>query len=233
MRLILIRHGQTESNVGRLLDTALPGPGLTDLGQRQAQALVEAFRDVPIDALAASSALRTQQTAAPLAAARGLDLRLFPGAREIAAGELEMQGGQANISAYLGTVYSWLQGHRDRRMPGADSGHEVLDRFDAAVEQLCASGDLEPSATVVLVSHGAMIRYWAASRVEGMDPEHPERYELSNTGVVVLESIPGEPGTDADHKSWRLVRWISGPAGGPELADRAHDGPADDAFSHA
>ena len=34
MRLLLIRHGQTPSNVLGLLDTAVPGPGLTDLGDR-------------------------------------------------------------------------------------------------------------------------------------------------------------------------------------------------------
>ncbi|POC80683.1 histidine phosphatase family protein, partial [Vibrio vulnificus] len=43
MRLILIRHGQTESNVHRLLDTAMPGPGLTELGQQQAAGLVSAL----------------------------------------------------------------------------------------------------------------------------------------------------------------------------------------------
>lgn len=35
MRLILIRHGQTPSNVEHFLDTAVPGPGLTELGSQQ------------------------------------------------------------------------------------------------------------------------------------------------------------------------------------------------------
>ena len=39
MRLILIRHGETPSNVRGSLDTSLPGPGLTDLGQEQAEAI--------------------------------------------------------------------------------------------------------------------------------------------------------------------------------------------------
>ena len=39
MRLLLVRHGQTPSNVAGLLDTALPGPGLTALGTRQAAAI--------------------------------------------------------------------------------------------------------------------------------------------------------------------------------------------------
>lgn len=43
MRLLLVRHGETPSNVDRLLDTAVPGPGLTRLGERQAAALPEAL----------------------------------------------------------------------------------------------------------------------------------------------------------------------------------------------
>ena len=36
---MLARHGQTPANVAKLLDTVLPGPGLTDLGRLQAEAL--------------------------------------------------------------------------------------------------------------------------------------------------------------------------------------------------
>ena len=38
MRLILVRHGQTPSNIERLLDTGAPGPGLTELGLAQSGA---------------------------------------------------------------------------------------------------------------------------------------------------------------------------------------------------
>ena len=40
-RLLLIRHGQTTSNVRQALDTALPGAALTDLGWSQAFAAGE------------------------------------------------------------------------------------------------------------------------------------------------------------------------------------------------
>lgn len=73
MRLILIRHGQTPSNVAFLLDTAVPGPGLTDLGEKQAAALPQTLADVDIDLLYVSTLTRTQLTAArwrPPAASR-------------------------------------------------------------------------------------------------------------------------------------------------------------------
>ncbi len=67
MRLLLIRHGQTPANVHGILDAEVPGPGLTELGQRQAEALPTALADRGIERLFVSSMLRTQLTAAPLA----------------------------------------------------------------------------------------------------------------------------------------------------------------------
>ena len=43
MRLLLIRHGQTPSNVLGALDTLVPGPGLTPLGLEQAAAIPDAL----------------------------------------------------------------------------------------------------------------------------------------------------------------------------------------------
>jgi broad specificity phosphatase PhoE len=67
MHLLLLRHGQTGSNVIGALDTAVPGAPLTELGERQAAAVPGALQ--PIDSITVSTLLRTQQTAAPLAAA--------------------------------------------------------------------------------------------------------------------------------------------------------------------
>ncbi|WVT79909.1 histidine phosphatase family protein [Pengzhenrongella phosphoraccumulans] len=118
MRLILVRHGQSPSNVLHLLDTAEPGPGLTDLGAHQAVVLAAALARERIGAVYASSLLRAQQTAAPVAAALGLDVQVRAGIREVAAGELEMRGDVASVERYLRTVFAWPAGDLDRRMPG-------------------------------------------------------------------------------------------------------------------
>ncbi len=89
MRLILVRHGQTPANVDGILESTVPGPGLTALGHEQAEALVEALADEKIDAIFVSSMIRTHLTAAPLVAARGLEPAVRDGLREIAAGDVE------------------------------------------------------------------------------------------------------------------------------------------------
>ncbi len=87
MKLLLIRHGQTPGNVAGQLDTAFPGgPGLTELGERQAAALPEALADEAIEALYTSTLLRTHRTVAPLAKATGLEPTILDGVHEIEAG---------------------------------------------------------------------------------------------------------------------------------------------------
>lgn len=93
MRLPLVRHGQTPSHADGLLDTAVPGPGLTPLGRAQAAALPGALAGEDIDALYASTLIRTQQTAAPPAAARGHEVLVRDGIRELSAGDWNCRPG--------------------------------------------------------------------------------------------------------------------------------------------
>ena len=88
MRLYLVRHGRTRSNVAGLLDTAHPGAPLDDAGLRQADALVARFEGIAFDAIVASDIHRAVQTATPLANARGLRLQTHAGLREILSSSL-------------------------------------------------------------------------------------------------------------------------------------------------
>ena len=58
MRLLLIRHGQTSSNVGQHLDTAEPGADLTPLGRKQAAAIPQALEHERIDLIVVSNLVR-------------------------------------------------------------------------------------------------------------------------------------------------------------------------------
>jgi len=192
VRVFLVRHGQTVNNVERLLDTAYPGASLTELGRSQASGLVDTFRDHPIDAIYVSDLIRTHETATPLAQARGLDLHVREGIREIQAGDYEMS---PDFDDYIRIIVGWLSGRQDVRMPGAETGHEVLSRFDGVVEEAYAVGH----DTVVLISHGAVIRTWAMSRAHNLAPEVMRTVSMDNTVVVELHGAPDQ--------GWRVVRW--------------------------
>jgi broad specificity phosphatase PhoE len=203
-RLILVRHGQTRSNVQGLLDTGAPGPGLTDLGRQQAAALVDVLAEERIDRIVASPLQRTVETATPLAEARGLPLLQDAGLREILAGDLEMLADHESHMTYLGTVFAWARGDVDARMPGGpETGSTFFDRYDRAVEAA-----VEGVGTVVCVSHGAAIRAWAVSRAANVDGSFAADHGLPNTGVVILDRAADGP--------WQVDAWLGRRVADPE-----------------
>ena len=213
MRLILVRHGQTASNVDGLLDTGEPGAGLTDLGFSQAAALPDLLDGERIDAIYASTLLRTQQTAAPLAASLGLDVRVRAGLREVQAGTLEMRGDAAAVQMFRDTTFAWDLDDVDVRMPGAESGAEVFARYDEVIDEIAGSG----VGTAAVFSHGTVIRTWAAARACNITAEFAASRPLTNTGVVILEGSP--------RAGWHAVAW-DGRALGSQVDDvPGNDGP--------
>jgi broad specificity phosphatase PhoE len=194
-RLILVRHGQTRSNVHGLLDTAAPGPDLTPLGREQAQGVIDVLAGERIDRIVASPLARTVQTATPIAEARGLSLGTHSGLREILAGELELASHRDAHLTYLRTVFAWANGDLSAAMPGRpETGSGFFERYDDAVDAALDGVD-----TALCVSHGAAIRTWAASRAVNADGEFGAAHGLPNTGVVILE----RDGSG----SWRVDTW--------------------------
>jgi len=203
MRLILIRHGQTTSNVDGLIDTGRPGPGLTALGFAQAAALPERLAGESIDVLYTSTLTRARQTAAPIGASLRLEPLVRDGLREIGAGTLEMRGDDTAVRLYRDTTFAWSAGTLDVRMPGADSGAEVFERYDAVIDEIALSG----VGCAAVVSHGAVIRCWAAARARNVAAGFAAHSPLSNTGVVLLDGSPRD--------GWHVLTWDGGPPHDP------------------
>ncbi|MEK0154431.1 histidine phosphatase family protein [Arthrobacter oryzae] len=212
MRLLLIRHGQTPGNVLGQLDTAHPGPGLTELGEHQAEALSRALANERIHTLYASTLVRTQITAAPLARLHGLDTEVIQGIHEIEAGALEKLTDHESHKRYLGTIFSWADGDLDRRMPAGPSGRDFFGRYDAAIAAVAERANgIGDSGAVAVVSHGAAIRVWAGLRAVNIEPDFASKHVLNNTGIVALEGDPDD--------GWKLIHWDDSPVGGLTLAD--------------
>lgn len=213
MRLILVRHGQTASNVAGLLDTDEPGAQLTGLGLRQAAALPDVLDGERIDVLYASTLVRTQQTAAPLAASLGLDVRVRDGLREVRAGALEMRGDAAAVQLFCDTTFAWSLGDVDVRLPGAESGAEVFARYDEVIDEIARSR----VGTATVFSHGTVIRTWAAARACNVTAECAASKPLTNTGAVVLEGSP--------RAGWYALAWDGRALGGQVDDVPGNDGP--------
>jgi probable phosphoglycerate mutase len=183
-RLIFVRHAQSEANVVDSLHTRVPGPPLTELGQEQAVALVGALADEDIRSIWVSTMTRAQQTAAPLAAALGLEVEVRAGLREASVGDLEERR-DAEAHDLLGDVVAgWmLRGDLLARCPGGESGEEIIARLIGVVDEVVAGLD---EGTAVVVSHGAALRT-ALLGLCGLDPTFVLTHHLPNTGFVVVD----------------------------------------------
>jgi probable phosphoglycerate mutase len=217
MRLLLLRHGQTHGNTAGALDTAMPGLDLTELGRRQAEAAARALVDHGIEQIYVSALVRTQQTAAPLASVLGLEPRVLEGLREISAGDFEMATDHDSIAGYIGTVADWLEGRYDTRMPGGESGHEFLARYDAAVTEIHRTVVEAGHRTALLVSHGAAIRTYVSARVPDVEAHARATDPLHNTACIELVGDPVQ--------GWRVRAWHSEPVGGAFLDDHTAPDP--------
>jgi broad specificity phosphatase PhoE len=182
VRLYLIRHAESTANARNILDTAPPGPPLTDLGKQQAQTLADRLADEPIAAVYASRATRAQQTAAPLAAALTHEVQVIDGVHEVSVGDLEGRGDVEALKVYAGTVHPWTRGDLSVSMPGGESGQQVRDRYLAAVAELRAKHEDDPA--IALVSHGGAIRLAAEWLADNVRPELADQGLIPNTGIV-------------------------------------------------
>src|SRR5699024_12503992 len=202
-RLLLIRHGETTSNVSGELDTGAPGAQLTTLGRRQASGAATALAGEAFGSVHVSRLVRTQQTAEPIVGARNIVAATVPGLEEISAGDFEMRSDIEAVKGYHSTVSHWVHGTLATAMPGGQTGHDFLKRYYNAIEHENAeSWDVSRGVLVdVAVSHGAAIRTWVANQIPGGYSSPVVTELLHNTGCVTLEGNP--------HEGWRLVEWHS------------------------
>ncbi|MFD4294643.1 histidine phosphatase family protein [Rhodococcus sp. NPDC058505] len=198
-KLILVRHGQTEANVARRLDTRLPGARLTAMGEGQAQAFGTALAGPPPKAVVASEALRARQTAGFIERASGIVVQVHEGIHEAQAGDLEDRADRASHQMYASVFHAWHQGELGARMPGGESGADVLERYLPVVESLRGRylDGTDEDGDVLVVSHGAAIRL-VARHLADVDGTFSADTHLDNTQTIEL--VPTAAG-------WECVRW--------------------------
>ncbi len=193
--LTWVRHAQSTANAAGIIDTTVPGPGLTALGESQAQAIAEALKANAYDGIFVSDMVRTQLTAAPLAAGLGITPIVLPGLHEINAGIFEGRGGLLAGIGYALPPASWVLGGRFVPVLGGENGNRFQARVEHALAQIYATGDTNPIA----FSHGATIMAWTLMNVANPDLLLALTHPLGNTAVVEVTGNPED--------GWTLHSW--------------------------
>jgi broad specificity phosphatase PhoE len=210
-----VRHGQTASNAANLIDTAIPGAPLDQLGLQQAQNIANVLQPQgPFAGIFDSQLTRTQQTAVPLLADfPGMTAQQLPGLNEINAGIFE---GQAQIPAgilYLVGPLAWTLGFPITPMLApfsADPNGVVFGNgFNSALQTMYNTALANPvvaangKITDVAYASELSIEVGTLMTVNNPDPLLMLTHPLPNTGVVVVEGSP--------QSGWTMVSWDGTP----------------------
>jgi broad specificity phosphatase PhoE len=168
LRIILIRHGQTNWN-----DCGSAGPhfrgridvALNAAGVAQAQALADCLALTPIDVIYSSPLERAMDTARPIANRHGQEVKAFHSLLDIDYG---LWGGRsmAEVAEQWPELYHrWQTAPHTVQIPGGESLDAIQARIDDGLEKLLAQHDRQ---VVVLVGHQAVNKV-AICRLLGLD----------------------------------------------------------------
>jgi broad specificity phosphatase PhoE len=153
MRLILVRHGETDHNRRKLTLGRADVP-LNDRGIAQARAVAASFARPPA-AIWSSPLARAQETARAISSATGVAFVVEPYLVEMDVGEAEHLSGGELRERHPQFLRAWLSGDAaGARMPGGETLREVQDRAWAAIERL---GEADREREVVAVTHNFVI----------------------------------------------------------------------------
>lgn len=149
MRLLLVRHGQSEWNAGRVLQGQADVP-LSALGREQAAALAPTVAALAPDRAVTSDLLRASATAAILGHP---DARPEPALREIDVGVWQGRAIPDLIAEDRESYAGWRAG--SYRPDGGEDWGSFVARVEHAIRGECGSLG---AGTLLVVCHGGVIR---------------------------------------------------------------------------
>jgi len=186
IRILLIRHGATELT-GRVLYGRMPGVHISAEGCRQAQALSQALKErYEVDEIISSPLERALETAQYLA-----DTLRLPIETDDDIVELDYGNWMGLTFAEIRESDEWQHYNRLRSISSPPKGElmmQVQARAWTALEKILSRHAQRETATVVMVSHGDVIRALLILLL-GMPLDHIHRFEVSLASLseVVFE----------------------------------------------
>ena len=176
MRLILVRHGQSEGNASGIVQGHLDFD-LTDLGRLQAAATAERLRSEKVDRIIASPLKRAFNTAVLIASPHGIEVEPEPALMEYNLGDVSGLTG-----AEIREKYPEIREAYSRGVRPAFPGEEGRDLFTARVGRILDQW-AESRQTVVAVAHGGVITALCYA-VAGIEIRRPGLFEIANCAVT-------------------------------------------------
>jgi broad specificity phosphatase PhoE len=182
LRLILVRHGQTDANLNRVLQGQSDGP-LNATGLQQAERLAQHLKDFAIDQIISSTLRRAQETASAVARYHDLPVKTEVRLREWDCGALDgvpTEVFRKKLQEHKGTLSLF-------RPEGGETLVEVQQR---AAEFLSLSTAAYQGQTVLVCSHGDFMRT-LMSLLHQITIEQASEIFFENASYSILELQDG------------------------------------------
>jgi broad specificity phosphatase PhoE len=155
MELLIVRHAESEPNVGGVISSNPSSPSpLTPRGRLQAEGLAERLADERIDLCVTSELERSIATADLALAGRAVERQVMPELNDTRAGMFE--GGLADEHR------RWLQAH-GLVAPNPGGGESQIDALRRYVGAFRVLAD-RPEEHVLAVAHGMPIAWLRSAR---------------------------------------------------------------------
>lgn len=97
------------------------------------------------------------------------------------------------------TFAAWLGGDLTARIPGGESGEEVVERYSAVLDEIA---DSHRGESVLVVSHGGAMCMALSALARNLTLSHPRDLPMPSCGVVAVE---------ADTEGWVARSWAGQP----------------------
>lgn len=201
--LVLVRHGVTDSTLGKLFSGGLASsnPPLNDTGREQVRATGEWLAPLAdtFDALVSSPVRRTRETAEVLARLFDLEIEEDPSIAEMEFGTWDGMSFTQVHEKHPDELSSWL-GDLESAPHGGESFRTVEKRVLEGRDRLVSA---YAGQTVVAVSHVTPIKSLVADAL-GAPLDAVYRMELAPASVTVISYFGGGPDSDVPMANLRL-----------------------------
>lgn len=183
MRLIIVRHGESEWNRIHRYQGQIDAP-LSDLGLRQAEALGQRLKNEQIDHIYSSTLQRAALTAEAIARHHaGTPFSSSEALLEIHHGEWQGKYAHEIIEQYPDGLREWREHPTRSQMPGGESFSNVLKRTLDFKELLYAR---HKDQTVLVSTHDVIVKILVSDAL-GMNMDRINRIWVTNASISVIE----------------------------------------------
>ena len=193
VRLLLVRHGETEWNRQGKFQGQIDIP-LNDNGRNQATKAAEFLKDVNIDFAVSSTMSRPKETAEIILKYHpSLNLQLFAGLREISHGLWEGKFESEIDQEFPGELERWRTIPAEVQMPEGENLEQVRERSVSDWNTIVKNAESQQLQLGLVVAHDATNKTLLC-HILGLSAENFWNFRQGNGAVSVIDYPAGSQG---------------------------------------